>query len=105
MRVFSIRDLRNRSAELIRETESGGIAVVTRHGEPVLLGFPFSERTLREGVDLDIALRLFETGSISLQKAARTCGMSVEAFMDLLHEYGIVAVDYPPETMDDEIAL
>ena len=44
--VFSVRDLRNRSGDLLRDAEAGRISLITKHGRPVILAVPFDERLL-----------------------------------------------------------
>lgn len=39
--VFTVRDLRQRSGELLQHAESGTLAVITKHGRPALLAIPF----------------------------------------------------------------
>lgn len=39
--VFSVRDLRIRSGDLLRDAEEGRLAVITKHGRPAILALPF----------------------------------------------------------------
>jgi hypothetical protein len=39
--VFSARDLRNRSGELIKHAEQGHMTVITKHGKLSMLAIPF----------------------------------------------------------------
>jgi antitoxin (DNA-binding transcriptional repressor) of toxin-antitoxin stability system len=100
--VFSVRDLRNKSSRLMKDAEGGRLSIITKHGRPVVLAAPFSGRTLTLGVAKDMALQLFQTGTISLAKAARLAGIPVADFMGLLAELDIPAVDYPVEELADE---
>ena len=47
--VFSARDLRQRSGELLREAEEGRLSLITKHGRPAILALPFDERLLQHG--------------------------------------------------------
>lgn len=49
--TFSVRDLRQRSAELLRNAEDGRFAVVTKHGRPTIfaVGYRLSDE-LMDGV-------------------------------------------------------
>jgi len=105
MDVFSVRDLRLRSSELVRGAESGKISVITKHGRPSALTLPFDRRLLELGIDKDLALALFERRLLSMQKAAKLAQMTLDAFMDLLAQAGTVAVDYPPDELDDEMKV
>ena len=102
--VFSMRDLRQRSGELIKEAEDGHLALITKHGRPAILAVPFDDRLLELGVHRTLALRLFEQHHLTLVQAARLAGMTAEEFMNLLGEAGVPAVDYPPEELKDEIS-
>lgn len=102
--VFSVRDLRQRSGELIKEAEDGHLALITKHGRPAILAVPFDDRLLELGVHRTLALRLFEQRHLTLVQAARLAGMTAEEFMSLLGEAGVPAVDYPPEELEDEIS-
>ncbi len=101
--TFSVRDLRQRSAELLRNAENGRIAVVTKHGRPTILAVPFDARLLDVGVHRALALRLFEQGHLTLAQAAKVADVHVEDFMDLLEQSGVAAVSYPPSELDEEL--
>ena len=101
--VFSVRDLWQRSGELLRDAENGRLALITKHGRPAILAVPFDERLLDLGVHRALALRSFEKGQLSLVQAAKVAGVSAEEFVALLGEAGIAAVDYPPEELEEEV--
>ncbi|MCY4060243.1 MAG: type II toxin-antitoxin system prevent-host-death family antitoxin [Gammaproteobacteria bacterium] len=100
---FSVRDLRQRSSELLRNAEHGRFAVVTKHGRPAILAVPFDDRLLDVGVHRALALRLFEQAHLTLAQAAKVADLSVEDFMDLLDQTGVAAVDYPASELDEEL--
>jgi antitoxin (DNA-binding transcriptional repressor) of toxin-antitoxin stability system len=101
--VFSARELRLRSGELFRDAEKGRLAVITRHGRPAILAIPFDDRLLALGVQRAVAVSLFETGSLSLAQGAKLAGLSLEEFVELLGREEVVAVDYPPEDLAEEL--
>ncbi len=101
--VFTARDLRNRSGELLRDAEEGRLAVITKHGRPMILAVPFDQRLLIQGVHRHVALSLFESGQATLAQSARLAGLAQEAFVELLGELGIPAIDYPPEELAEEL--
>ena len=103
--VFSVRDLRVRSSELVREAEAGQVSIITKRGKPAVLALPFGSRLVDLGLDKDLALALFEQGLVTLAKAARLAGVTQDVFMDLVAEAGLVAVDYPPEDLADELRV
>jgi predicted HTH domain antitoxin len=53
----------------------------------------------------DLALQLFESGSLTLVKAAELASMSVSEFTELLAQFDIPAVTLSPEDMDREIPI
>jgi len=103
--VFSVRDLRNKSGELLRDAEAGQISLITKHGKPAILAVPFDERLIDQGVHRAMALHLFESHQLTLAQCAKLAGLSLEAFIELLGEVGVPAVDYPPEELEEEMAV
>lgn len=105
MNIFSVRELRNHSARFIKDAENGQISIITKRGKPTVMAVPFGEQTLRLGVEKDLALNLFQSGAVSLVKAAQLAGMSVAGFIELLGRLEITAVDYPVEELANEFSL
>ena len=103
MKTFNIRDLRQRTGSLVREAEQGGLSIVTKHGRPVFVALPLSDRLLEAGVHQALAIQLFENGTLSLSKAARLADLSIERFLEALAAAGVDAVSYPPEELDEEL--
>lgn len=102
--VFSVRDLRQRSGDLLRDAEDGQLALITKHGRPAILAVPFDERLVELGVHRALALHLFEKGHLTLVQSAKLAAMAAEEFVDLLGEAGVPAVDYPPNELDEEVS-
>lgn len=100
---FSVRDLRQRSGELLRNAEDGRLAMITKHGRPTILAVPFDDRLLEVGVHRALALQLFEQGQLTLAQAAKVADLSMEDFIDLLGQAGVAAVDYPPAELQAEL--
>lgn len=103
--VFTVRDLRQRSGDLLRDAEEGRLALITKHGRPAFVAVPFDERLLSLGLHRALALNLVESGQMSVTRAAKVAGLSLEEFIELLGRHGIAAVDYPPEELETEVAL
>lgn len=95
MKTFSIRDLRERTGELVRQAEAGRLSLVAKQGRPLFVAVPFDEHLLEHGVEVAMACRLFADGTVSLEKAAKIAGLAVEDFVGRLGAFGIPAVDYP----------
>lgn len=103
--VYSVRDLRLRSSELVRDAEAGKVSIITKRGKPAALTLPFGRRLLELGLDKDVALVLFENKLLTMERAAKLAGLTLDGFMDLLAQTSTVAVDYPAEELDDEVKV
>jgi len=101
--VYTARDLRNLSGEVIHQAEEGKLGLVTKHGKPTMLTIPFDDVVLSLGVHRSLALSLFSSGQLTLTQAAKLAKMPLEQFIALLGEAGIDAVDYPPAELIDEL--
>jgi prevent-host-death family protein len=101
--VFSVRDLRTRSGDLLKDAELGQISLITKHGRPAILAVPFDRRLLDQGVHRALALSLFERRQLTLAQAAKVAGLSLSGFIDLLGSLGLAAVDYPVEELAGEL--
>lgn len=104
MDAFTVRDLRERTGELIRDAEAGKLSVVTKHGKPVFVAVPLDDRLLEEGLRVALAIKLFDEEVLSLSKAARFAGMPIEDFLEHLGKQGIAVVRYSAGELDAEIA-
>ena len=103
--VLSVRDLRIHSSTLLKDAENGQISLITKHGNPAILALPFDQQLLKLNLNLDFAIKLFESRIISLSKAAKIASLSMEEFIDLMNESGISVVDYSPDEHDDEMKV
>jgi prevent-host-death family protein len=101
MDAFTIRDLRERTGELIRDAEAGKLSIVTKHGQPVFVAVPFDETLLKEGVGVALAVK---HEVISLGKAAKLAGMPISEFIDHLGALKISVVRYGKEDLQRELA-
>jgi len=104
MDTFTIRDLRERTGELVRDAEAGQLSVITKHGQPVFVAVPFDETMLREGVKVALAVKLFDGEVVSLGKAAKLAGMSQSEFIDHLGVLKIPVVRYEQDELEREVA-
>ena len=105
MQTFTIRDLRDRTADIVRDAEAGKLSVVTRHGQPVFVAVPFDEILLQEGMRVSLALKLFDDGAVSLRQGAKVAGMSLSEFMVECSARGVPVVRYPAEELKQEMAV
>lgn len=105
MHTFTIRDLRDRTGELVRDAEAGKLSLVTKHGQPVFVAVPFDETLLKSGVNVALAIKLFDEETISLGKAARLADMSHFEFIELLGGMGIPVARYTPGELEKELEV
>ena len=103
MDTFTIRDLRERTGELVRGAESGHLSIVTKHGRPVFVAVPFDENIIKSGVSVVLAVKLFQEKILSVGKAAKFAGYTVVEFNSYLATNGIPSVDYSPDDLDSEL--
>jgi len=52
---------------------------------------------------MSLASKLYERGKLTLGQAAELAGYSKETFMELLADYNVALIDYPPEELDEDI--
>lgn len=104
MDSFTVRDLRERTGELIRDAEEGKLSLVTKHGQPVFIAVPFDEWLLRFGLAVALAMRLYEQDVLSLGQASKIAGLSEEEFVEKLSVAGIAVARYSPDELNQELA-
>ncbi len=103
--IFTARDLRNKSGELLKDAEAGQLSLITKHGKPAILAIPFDKLLVNYGVHRSMALHLFKSHQLTLAQSAKVADLDIESFIELLGQAGIAAVDYSPEELDDEIIV
>lgn len=104
METFTIRDLRERTGELVRNAEAGKLAIVSKHGTPIFVAVPFDETVFDAGVRSSMAIKLFSEGSLTLRGAAKFAGVPLEDMMTRLGKQGIPVIDYDPNELHEEVA-
>ncbi len=105
MDSFTIRDLRERTSDLVRNAEAGQLSVVAKHGHPLFVAVPLDEHLLENGVGVALACRLFAEKAVSLGKGAKLAGLTPEAFITQLGAMNIPAVDYSAEDLKQELDI
>ncbi|WP_198022037.1 type II toxin-antitoxin system prevent-host-death family antitoxin [Algiphilus aromaticivorans] len=103
MENFTIRDLRERTGELVRGAEAGKLSLVSKRGNPLFVAVPFSESLLTGGVRTALALQLVRDGTISQGVAAELAGMSRSDFLDLMARHRVPAAGYPVDELREEL--
>ena len=103
MHTFTIRDLRDRTGELVRTAEDGELSVVTKHGQPVFVAVPFDLLLLKNGAGVALAVNFFKEKTLGLNRAAKLAGMPLESFMKLLGKLGVPLMDFTEEELDKDL--
>jgi len=57
----------------------------------------------KDEAQLLLAVKLFETGKLSIGQAAKLAGYSKRTFIELLSKMGIPVINYPDEDLEREI--
>ena len=103
MDTFTVRDLRERTGDLIRIALEGRLSLVTCHGKPVFVAVPFDDAVLKSGVYVVVAVKLFGEEHISLGKAARLADMSIAEFMEHLASLNIPVARPKQKELEQEL--
>ena len=103
LNVFSVRGLRTRSLDLLKQAELAQLAIIAKRGRRAILTVPFDRRLLDQGVHRALALALFERRQLTSAQAEKVAGLSLDEFCDLLGLVGLAAVDYSADELADEL--
>ena len=103
MDTFTIRDLRERTGELVRDAEEGKLSLITKHGQPIFVAVPFDDVLLKSGVRMALAVKLFDEESVSLGKAAKLAGITQNEFINHLGALKIPVTRYSVEELAHEV--
>lgn len=103
MDTFTVRDLRERTGQLIHDAEAGKLSLITKHGRPVFLAVPFDENMLQLGLRQALAIKLYREDIFSLEKSAKLAGIPLEGFIEQLGNLGIAAVNYSSMELSEEL--
>ena len=103
MDTFTVRDLREHTGALIHDAEAGKLSLITKHGRPVFLAVPFTKDLLSFGLNTALAIKLFKEEVVTIEKAAKIAGISIEALIEKLGQLGIPVVSYSSEELDEEL--
>lgn len=50
-----------------------------------------------------LTAKLFESGSLTLSEAAKTCRCTVYEFLDILKKYNISVINYPASDLESDV--
>lgn len=104
MDAISVEQLIRRPGKLIEDAENGQLAVVTKAGRPLFLAVPYDARLAGEDVHVVLAVRLYESGAVSLGRGASIAGISMSEFIDRLGALQIPVIRYSVEELERELA-
>ncbi|MEJ2416817.1 MAG: UPF0175 family protein [Exilibacterium sp.] len=103
MKTIGVRALRENPGVLSRCAAKGEYVLVTNRNNPVSLAVPFTDELLNAGVHINMAVKLYEDGIITLTKAATLGRVPVETFLQKLAMLGIVVVDQSAGELDADL--
>jgi prevent-host-death family protein len=103
METYTVRDLRDRTGELIQGAEAGRMALVTKHGRPVFVALPFDQKLLEQGVQVSLAVKLFDEGALTQGQAAKVAGLSLAEFFEACSERQVPVIRYGIEDIRKEL--
>ena len=89
---------------MVRGAKAGKLSVVTSHGRPVFVAVPLDEHLLENGVHVAMAAKLYDDEVVSLGKAAKLAGVSIEEFIEILDTMKIPVVRYDPAEIQQELS-
>jgi predicted HTH domain antitoxin len=72
--------------------------------EQMVLEIPLPAFVQKEEARLMLAVKLFETGRLSMGQAAQVASMTKRSFLDILSSLGTPVVNYPASELAEEIA-
>ncbi len=103
MKSIGIRALRENPGLLSQAAAEGKLLLVTNRSEPVSIALPFGDDLIKAGIHVQLAIKLFEEGVLTLSKAANLAHMSVEQFMNSLASLGITVVHQSADELREDL--
>lgn len=103
MKTIGVQELSGDPNMLSQSAGEGSFVLVTDHNKPIFLSIPFDDALLRSGVHINVAVKCYEEGTLTLVKAAQLANMPVEAFMKTLADLGVVVVDQSAEELEADL--
>jgi prevent-host-death family protein len=103
MKTYTVRDLRDRIDDLIQGAEAGQMALVTKHGRPIFVALPFDGKLLEQGVQVSLAVKLFDEGALSQGQAAKLANLSLAEFFEACSAHQVPIIRYGIEDVRAEL--
>ena len=104
MQAVNVRQLKNNPSEALRSAEEAPVLVLKGdQPEALLLHLDLERLPDKAEVLLALATALFQSGSVSLGRAARVAGVPVSDMISHLSRLGIAAVHGDPEDVRTDL--
>jgi predicted HTH domain antitoxin len=103
MDTLTIDEVGSQLQRLLADIARGEPAMVTKDGLPLFMAVPMGTGLEAPAVRLELAVRLFERGQISLGVAARIAGLSSSEMVDEFGKRAIPVVRYDQEDFREEM--
>jgi predicted HTH domain antitoxin len=105
MYSVAIRELKNNPAAMTKHLEKGDAVFVTKHGKPIGITLPFSEKMLEMGMLKAVALEQYKQGLVSLGKMAEMMGITKPDAVKLLNDLHIDWLGYDEKEIEKQIEV
>ena len=103
MLSFGIRNLRENIGSYAAQAEAGAISIITRNGTPLTVNIPFDETLLKLGVHKALAVKLYQEGVLTLNKAAKLAEMPMDKFVAVLGSVSTSVFGYDTDDVKKEL--
>ena len=103
MLSFGIRNLREKIGTYAAQAEAGAISIITRNGKPLTVNIPFDETLVKLGAHKALAVKLYQEGVLTLNKAAKLAGLPMDKFVAVLGSVGITVFGYDTDDVRREL--
>lgn len=103
MLSFGIRNLREKIGTYAAQAEAGAISIITRNGKPLTVNIPFDETLVKLGAHKALAVKLYQEGVLTLNKAAKLAGLPMDKFVAVLGSVGITVFGYDIDDVQREL--
>lgn len=103
MKTIGVRALRENPGLLSQCAAAGELLLVTNRSDPVSIALPFNDELLRAGVHVQLAIKLYEDGALTLLKAAHLAHMPAEQFLQALALLDIMTVHQSSDELHSDL--
>ena len=104
MHTLTDDDIKREPTRLLDDAQRGQVTAVTTEGRALLMTVPLENGAPAPGALLDLAATLYDSGQISLGRAAEIAGLGYAGMMDELGRRGIATLRLRPGELERELA-